>query len=241
MSKKGIAAIAIAAIATITSTSLVSFASQNTATNVKDTVKVASTNTASTSTQTAVPAPKLLDISDAQAIQMAKDAIKYYGDVDPDKIINEYSLVADVYRSQADFGGNRPFIHVMFYNSNAQKIPYIIDAGISAVTGKIDGVNVNTLDRGSFNNAPVDYSKVREATLNFLKTKGFGTNYESMALGGDMVSEGINGSVTQYADGTEVLLEFDNRNYSLTSFSLYNLKTDNAKPVDRKYYPITVK
>lgn len=227
MNRKRIAAIAITAVVTLSSTAMVGFASKSTAAKAKNVVKVAQKNTVANSVKAEpeAAAPKLLNINDDQAIKIAKDAIKYYGDVDPDKLIKEYDFKPRIEREEPSNIGGGAIIDVGFYSEKS--IPYGIGATISAVTGKTLVVNVQVKEN-YLNKAPYDANKVKETAIKFLKDKGYGTNYTSLELSAvdNKYKTGINGAVAEYADGTEVMMEFDNKNYSLFNLTVYNLKQD---------------
>jgi uncharacterized protein (DUF736 family) len=162
---------------------------------------------------------KLLNISDAQAIQTAKDAIKYYTGVDVDKVINRDGLKPFITRTKSPYAWG-PDILVSF-NSNRNTSDNIF-AEISAVDGKVYNVTAMV---DSYSKTNIDESKVKDAAISFLKDKGFGTNFTSITVDYEKVSGGIVGAKALYADGTEILMEFDADNNSVVNFTHYNLKT----------------
>lgn len=222
MNRKRIAAIAITAVVTLSSTAMVGFASRSTAAKAKDIVKVAQNNTVTTAAKAETAAPKFLDISDDQAIKIAKDAIRYYGDADPDKLIKEYDFKPFIHRTILP--NNPACSEIMVAYTSKKFTHYGMDATISALTGKITVVNVQ-VGENYLNDAPYDANKIKETAIKFLKDKGYGTNYTSLELTDvdNQCKKGINGAIAEYADGTTVMMEFDNKNYLLFNVTvIYN-------------------
>jgi hypothetical protein len=159
------------------------------------------------------------NISDAQAIQTAKDAIKYYTGVDIDTVISRDGLKPYITRSNSPYAWG-PDIMVSFYNNSNYSDN--ISASISTVDGKVYSVNAMI---GRYAVTSIDENKVKDAAISFLKDKGFGTNFTSITVDYEKVSVGIVGAKALYADGTEILLEFDADNNAVVNFTHYNLKT----------------
>jgi|GEM_PF-3251587 hypothetical protein len=159
------------------------------------------------------------NISDAQAIQTAKDAIKYYTGVDIDTVISRDDLKPYISRSNSPYAWG-PDIMVSFYNNSNYSDN--ISASISAIDGKVYSVNAMI---GRYTRTSIDENKVKDAAISFLKDKGLGTNFTSITVDYEKVSVGIVGAKALYADGTEILLEFDADNNSVVNFTHYNLKT----------------
>lgn len=163
---------------------------------------------------------KLLNISDAQAIKTAKDAIKNYTGLDIEKVIIKDGLKPTIFRNSSIYAWG-PDIMVNFYN---KKTTDNIHVSISTVDGKVYGVTA-ILPSDTSGKAQVDKSKVREAALRFLEDKGFGVNVKSITFNDEKVSIGLSEVKCLYADGTEIMIEFAGVNNSVVNFTHYNLKT----------------
>lgn len=164
---------------------------------------------------------KRLSISDAEAIEKAKEAIKYYTGENIDEIMSKDSLKAEITREEEPYAWG-PDILVSFNNDNDKTYKDNIFVSISEVDGKVYAVNVML---GNYSKLKVDKNKVKAAAVNFLKHKGFGGNYTSITVDNEKSSIGIAEAKCKYEDGTEILLEFKISDYSIVSFAHYNLKT----------------
>lgn len=82
MDKKSLMGLALAAVVTLSSTSVIAFASQNTEKSTRNVIKVETSNVKNISTNYKT---KLINISDEEAIQIAKKAIKDNYGVDVDE------------------------------------------------------------------------------------------------------------------------------------------------------------
>lgn len=163
----------------------------------------------------------LLNITDDKAIQIAKDAIKYYTGVDMEKLISADGLKADIIRNNDEIYAWGPDILVSFDNDRHNDN---IFASISTTDGKV--YNVTAMVGGySEKKINVNENKVKEAALTFLKDKDFGSDVKSITLDDEKVSIGIIGAKCLYDDGTEILIEFNGEDNSVINFTHYNLKT----------------
>lgn len=162
---------------------------------------------------------KLLNISDQQAINTAKDAIKYYTGLDVNKVIREHGLKPYVNRSNTSYAWG-PDILVTFNSSSNTKDN--IFASISAVDGKV--YNVTAMVE-TYHKVNIDTDKVKKAAASFLKSKGFGDNFKSITIDNEKTSAGIIGAKALYDDGTQILIEFKASDNSVINFTHYNLKT----------------
>jgi len=167
------------------------------------------------------PNIKLLNISDAEAIETAKAAIKNYTGVDMEKLIIKDGLKASIIRSNPSAYAWGTDILVSFDDSKYQDN---ISVSISLADGKVYCVTAMT-PYNTTNKYKIDESKVKEAALTFLTDKGFGANVKSIDFEDEKVSSGISGAKCLYEDGTEILLEFSGSNNAVVNFTHYNLKT----------------
>ncbi|MCC9296147.1 hypothetical protein LN736_14905 [Clostridium sp. WLY-B-L2] len=162
---------------------------------------------------------KLLDISDEQAVKTAKNAIKYYTGLDVEEVIRRDGLRPYITRYNSPYAWG-PDILVSFDGEGNTKDN--ISASISAVDGKVYNV---TAIIGRYPKVNIDNDKVNEAAASFLKDKGFGDNFKSIAVDNEKTSAGIVGAKALYEDGTEILMEFNASDNSVVNFTHYNLKT----------------
>lgn len=162
---------------------------------------------------------KLLDISDEQAVQTAKDAIKYYTGLDVEKVINRDGLKPYITRSNMSYAWGPNILVTFNSNSNTQDN---IFASISATDGKVYNV---TAMIGKYSETKVNADKVKEAAASFLKEKGFGGSFTSITVDNEKTPIGIVGAKALYEDGTEILIEFKAEDYSVINFTHRNLKT----------------
>ncbi|MFC0904669.1 hypothetical protein ACFHWD_08185 [Clostridium sp. MT-14] len=162
---------------------------------------------------------KLLDISDEQAVKTAKNAIKYYTGLDVEEVIRRDGLRPYITRYNSPYAWG-PDILVSFDGEGNTKDN--ISASISAVDGKVYNV---TAIIGRYPKVNIDNDKVNESAASFLKDKGFGANFKSIAVDNEKASRGIVGAKALYEDGTEILMEFNASNNSVINFTHYNLKT----------------
>lgn len=164
---------------------------------------------------------KLLNISDDEAIGIAKDAIKKYTGLDIERVIKEDGLKASVIRNNNKAYDCGPDI-VVFFNDDKQQDN--IFAIISAVDGKVYTVTAMT-PRNKQDKANINKNEVKSAALEFLRINGFGTNVKSIDFDNEKISIGISEVKCLYDDGTEILLEFSGSNNSIVNFTYYNLNT----------------
>lgn len=250
MNKKKILGIVTAIMVTALSTSAIAFASQASSSSTKDVVKMVATKTKDTSSgntkanisngSTVNPASvdKFLDISNEQAIQTAKQAIKSMFGVDTD----EARLTkVEVYRpgdgSNKDskisamkayhmLGGN-PSIYVEFVEPNPESAEYVwnnAEVQISLLDGKVRaGKCYNKLDVRLNSKAQYDDNKLKTTAEQFLKDKNFDTNYKSVKTGGPGTCKAL--PVTDvyfdYPDGTTIRETIDIVNYKVCEYEKY--------------------
>lgn len=163
---------------------------------------------------------KLLNISDDKAIQMAEAAIKDYTGTDVEKVMARDGLKPYITRNNSQYAWG-PDILVTF-NSNSNTKDNIL-ASISAVDGKV--YNVTAMAGGDYSKTDIDENKVKQAAAEFLNNKGFGSNYQNITVDNEKASGGLAGAKALYEDGTEILMEFKISDYSVVSFTHYNMKT----------------
>lgn len=184
-----------------------------------NTVVVVPNNTAKSAAENNNSNQKILNISDDQAVQEAKTAIKYYTGVDADKIINRDGLKPYITRNNSPYAWGADILVSFSSNSNTEDN---IFASISAVDGKVYNV---TAIIGRYSTVNIDENKVKAAATAFLKDKGFGDNFTSIEVDHEKESAGIIGAKALYEDGTEILMEFKAEDNSVVNFTHYNLKT----------------
>jgi hypothetical protein len=215
LNKKRLLCVALTAVLTVSSTAIIAFASENSASTTKNIVKVAA---ASEKEATAYKSDKevffntvmyysslkTLNISDAQAIQTAKDAIKYYNGVDVDKVTSRDGLKTAIDRVKS-----LDDIIVTFYSKHDD-----ISATISTLDGKSYMANAML---GNYRKTIIDKNKVKEAAASYLKEKGFG-NFTSITVSNEKVPVGIVSASASYANGSVIYLEFEADNNSVISF-----------------------
>jgi hypothetical protein len=216
MNKKRLLCVALTAVLTVSSTAIIAFASENSASTTKNVVKVAvasdkkvvlaskSDKEAFFNTVMYYSSLKTLNISDAQAIQTAKDAIKYYNGVDVDKVTSRDGLKTAIDRVKS-----LDDIIVTFYSKHDD-----ISATISTLDGKSYMANAML---GNYRKTIIDKNKVKEAAASYLKEKGFG-NFTSITVSNEKVPVGIVSASASYANGSVIYLEFEADNNSVISF-----------------------
>jgi len=162
---------------------------------------------------------KLLDISDDKAVEISKDAIKYYTALDIEKVISRDGLKPYITRSNRPYAWG-PDILVTFSKKGDYR--HNIAAIISAIDGKV--YNVTALI-GHYSETKYNEDKVKEAAATFLKDKGFGGHFTGITVDDEKISIGIVGAEALYEDGTQILMEFKASDYSIFNFTHYNKKT----------------
>lgn len=189
--------------------------------NKKISTNVTSENLKKDSKNNSSSNSKLLNITDEKAIEIAKDAIKYYTGVDMEKLINADGLKADIIRNNDETYAWGPDILVSFDNDKHNDN---IFASISTTDGKVYNVTAMV---GSYSEKKINVNenKVKDAALTFLKDKGFGSDVRSITVDDEKTSIGIIGAKCLYDDGTEILIEFNGEDNSVINFTHYNLKT----------------
>lgn len=235
MYKKRLLSIALVAALTVSSTAIITFASQNADSSTKNIVKaptdkeqtdikdysiVGDTYAKNSSTENNDKTElKLLDISNEKATQIAKDAIKYYTGLDIEKVIKRDGLEPHIDRSYGPYAWG-PNILVSFYKKGDYRHNIVVC--ISAVDGKVYNV---TAIIGWYPEVKYNDDKVKQAAASFLQDKGFGGNFTSLTVDDEKISIGIVGAEALYEDGTQILMQFKASDYSIFNFTHYNKKT----------------
>jgi hypothetical protein len=206
LNKKRLLCVALTAVLTVSSTVVIAFASNNSASTTKNVVKVEVESDKEVFFNTVMyySSLKTLNISDAQAIQTAKDAIKYYNGVDVDKVTSRDGLKTAIDRVKS-----LDDIIVTFYSKHDD-----ISATISTLDGKSYMANAML---GNYRKTIIDKNKVKEAAASYLKEKGFG-NFTSITVSNEKVPVGIVSASASYANGSVIYLEFEADNNSVISF-----------------------
>lgn len=194
MNKKSLMGIALAAVITLSSTSAIVLASQNTEKATKNVVKVASSNVSENKTgdmgELKASDIEELKTSDKKAIELAKSYLKKYMNVDMDEKMKQDNLRADVGRDKdaskvvyvffdavdQDKIGEEFEKNHMIYDDYAVMI-YLKDGKVSSIYAA-DGIK----SARKFN---VDKQKVKAVAEKFLKDKGLYDGIATMDLIGD--------------------------------------------------------
>lgn len=248
MNKKKILGIVTAVMIIALSTSAIAFASQASSKATKDVVKVAEAKTNATDNENTKgnttnpnisPASvnKFVDISNDQAIQIAKQTIKSTFGADVDK---EGFTQAHVYRQQ-NFNknlkmsnlqvyhmvGGNPSIYVEFdipNNTHPKNFFSTAEVEISLVDGKIKGVEFHKQMYVMLKDeAQYDENKVKNTAVQFLKDKGFDTNYKNIIVTPRTAYTKL-GAITNvhfdYPDGTTIKVDIDITNYQAYGYEI---------------------
>lgn len=223
MNKKSLMGLALAAVVTLSSTSVIVFASQNTEKSTRNVVKVASSNVKANKSGSEVDAQNK-NISDDQAIQIAKKALKDYLGVDIEAKIKTDGLKSTV-------NGSRDRIMVSFQKGNDQK--EMPEASVEIV--KKDGKARLVIWRGNRENGEnkeysYDAAKVKQLAENYLKKMGLDKGIKSVTAGDQMKYRGIFTAECSYTDGSTIDLDFYGKDYSLVSY----VKLDKPVKLDAK-------
>lgn len=249
MNKKKIFGALTAALVITISTSVIAFASENVTKSTKDVVKVETTQTqpktvknqsqkqstkaAATNTSTGSK------ITGDKAIAIAKQTIKNMYGVDLDKEgITEVKFywpkdfnngVDDT--DQLIKEGFDPIVTVHFFKPNASSLPSYIDAGakvdISIKDGKVKSAQVrDNVDRRLKDKAHYDDNRIKSVIAQFLKDKGFDTNYTSIKTGGPATCAVIpfSGAYVVYSDRT-IWVEVNILNYTVNGYGTCAVKS----------------
>lgn len=235
MNKKKIWGTLIASLVITVSTSAIAFASENVSKSTKDVVKLAATktnvvnnqsNTQSSQSNTQ-KAPTKISISNDKAIEIAKQTIKSKFGAYVDK---EGFTKVNVFRP-ADFNkgvdntdflikmGCNPSVEVEFINPNysyTDNYYLSADVKISLVNGEIKEASFHKpFDISLKDKAKYDDNKVKNVALQFLKDKGFDTNYKSLTTGGPKTCAfyPFTNAYFTYSDGTTMRIDVDIVNY----------------------------
>lgn len=237
MNKKSLMGLALAAVITLSSTSAIVFASQNIEKATTNIVKVASSNVSESKNSDV----EQLKTSDEKAIELAKDYLKKYMNVDMDEKMKKDHLRADVGRDEA----KSKVVYVYFDPIDAENsyeifkktntifddykvMIYLKDGKVSSVRAA-DGVKLGL-------GLKCDKEKAKAATEKFLKDKGlsdgiatidlFGESYGDIKEGGmvPMICKDANGNEAFYVD-------IDLNTYSVIGFDeLKEAKSESLLP-----------
>lgn len=224
MNKKSLMGLALAAVITLSSTSAIVFASQNTEKGTTNVVKIASSNVSENKNSDV----EKLKTSDEKAIQLAKDYLKKYMNVDMDEKMKRDHLRADVGRDEA----KSKVVYVYFDPIDAEKsyetfkktntisddykvMIYLKDGKVSSVRA-IDGVKLGL-------GLKCDKEKAKAVTEKFLKDKGLSEGIATIDLlennYGDVKESGMKTMVCKDASGNEVsYVDIDLNTYSVVGF-----------------------
>lgn len=224
MNKKSLMGLALAAVITLSSTSAIVFASQNTEKGTTNVVKVASSNVSENKNSDI----EALKTSDEKAIQLAKDYLKKYMNVDMDEKMKQDHLRADVGRDEA----KSKVVFVYFDPIDAEKsyetfkktntiaddykvMIYLKDGKVASVRA-IDGVKLGL-------GLKCDKEKGKAVAEKFLKDKGLYDGIATIDLlesnYGDVKESGMACMICKDASGNEVsYVEIDLNNYSVIGF-----------------------
>lgn len=255
MNKRKVLGIVTAIMIVALSTSAIAFASQASSKATKDIVKVVKaktndTNKSKENTKMDITDPnikpasidKFVDISNDQAIQIAKQTIKNMFGADVDK---EGFTEAHVYRPENfdkslkkshiqiyHMVGGNPSIEVEFdipNNPYPKNVFSIAQVKISLVDGKIRAVEFHKQMYSMLKDeAQYDENKVKNAAIKFLKDKGFETNYKNITLNPRTNTNKLNGITCvwfDYPDGTSISLNVDIINYQVYGYEKYKTPT----------------
>lgn len=229
MNKKNLVGLALAGVITISSTSIVAFASESAGNSTRNVVKVANTKVEDTVANTS---SKLMNISDQEAIEKAKKAIKteFGVDVDAAGFTNVITplRVTDPTRDAYKLEG--PTISVGFWKPDGtqfgtKKSDIFNDArvSISLVDGKVNAVSfVDGINK----KAKVEYdeNKLKGVAEEFLKEKGLRTDFKAIRNVGRSQYVPIASVAFDYGDGTGERVCINLQNYKAYGFSPLNYK-----------------
>lgn len=253
MNKKKVLGIVTAIMITALSTSAIAFSSQASSKATKDVVKVAQAKTdnitkSNANTKENITNPninpasvnKFIDISNDKAIQIAKQTIKSTFGADVDK---EGFTEAHVYRPENFdknlkmssmqvyhmIGGN-PSISVEFdipNNAYPKNVFSTAEVEISLVDGKIKLARFHKQMYAILKDeSQYDENKVKNTAIQFLKDKGFDTNYKNMTVDPRTANTKL-GVITNvhfdYPDGSTINIDVDVANYIAFGYSKHKM------------------
>lgn len=224
MNKKSLMGLALVAVVTLTSTSVVAFASQNTEKGTTNVVKVASSNVSENKNSDV----EALKTSDEKAIELAKDYLKKYMNVDMDEKMKQDHLSAHVCRDEA----KSKVVFVCFQSIDPEKsyetfkktntIYHDYKVMIDLKDGKVSGVNaIDGVKLGQ--GLKCDKEKAKAVTEKFLKDKGLSDGIATIDLlesnYGDVKDIGMACMICKDASGNEAFyVNIDLNTYSVASF-----------------------
>lgn len=231
MNKIRLMGVALAAVVTLISMSFIAFASKNTENSTRNIVKVAASNVNNTSVNIS---NKLIDISDDQAIQIAKKAIINIYGVDVDK--HGFTSMPILFRitdsDKEAYKLEGPTIDVAFSKPDemqrVDKENHLLSfddvrVEISLTDGKvkaasfIDGIDIKT-------EAKYDENKLKAAAEEFLKEKRLRTDYKSIVKVQRSPYIPIGCVSFDYGDGTGEMISINLQNYKAYGYSPLNIK-----------------
>ncbi|WP_234117563.1 hypothetical protein [Clostridium hydrogenum] len=238
MNKKKIFGTLTAAFVITISTSVIAFASQNATQSTKDVVKVEtqtvknqSQNQSTIAAATNTSASKGFNMTSDKAIAIAKQTIKnIYGvDLDKEGITQvtfywpkDFNNGVDNTDELIKKGFNTP-VTLEFCKPNDSSLPDYIDASakvaISLRDGKVRDAEVyNNIDRRL--KGKYDDNRVKSVIAQFLKDKGFDTNYTGIRTGGPDTCAVVpySAAYVDYPDGVTKWVQVNILNYTVNGY-----------------------
>lgn len=204
MSKKSLIGLALAAVVTLSSTSVIVWASQNTEKSTRNVVKISSSNVKVNNSDSESNVQNK-NISNDQAIKIAKKALKNYLGVDIEAKIKSDGLKTTVNVCKDD-------IMVAFEKSTDKYA--VPEASVDIL--KKDGKAIIVAWRGNRQHKEFSYdeTKVKQSAEKYLKEKGLNKGIKSITANDQMKRDGIFTAYCEYTDGSRVDLDFNGKDYS---------------------------
>lgn len=209
MNKKSLMGIALAAVVTLSSTSVIAIASQRTEKSTKNVVKVAS-NKVGTNVKDATTDTQNSNISSDKAVQITKKLFQDYFGVNIEKKIKKEGLKTKV-------SSLRNEIKVEFKDSNNEKL--IAFAEISKIDGK--PIQMSAQYKMGTDQQPYDKTKVKQAAESLLKKIGIynDVDTDSIVYSDATNSAGVFTGTFVYKEKAKVVMQFSNKDYSPVFYS----------------------
>lgn len=244
MNSKKILGTLIAALVITVSTSALAFASENVSKSTKDVVKVEATKTKavknqsqnqSTAAADTSASTGILSLTNDQVAKIAKQAVnKQFGaDIDKEGFTEAKFYWPKDFNKGVDNSaeliklGLNPQVNVEFHKPNYSSEPnYMwddVNVGISLTDGKVKEIQYyNNIDGRLADKARTQYdnNRVKSVMIQFLKDKGFDTNYKNIRIGGPKTCtiNPISSSYVDYPDGTTKWIEVNILNYTVVGY-----------------------
>lgn len=223
MNRKSLMGMALAAVVTLSSTSIVAFAKTNA--GARTITKAAGSLKAKEyDTKLKIDNLQAIKGTDDEAIQVGKEYIQKYMGVNIDEKIKQDGLESDVFRFT---DGDDPTIQINFepdfekaaQQSNANLFSEQYGVMISLKDGTIYALNAwgNNIE---MKQNDYDDEKAKAAAQAFFNKLGVGDGITAMTIDTEKVKAGICGVVAKYSNGTSAEIELSTKDYTIVNYSM---------------------